>query len=114
LQPFKHFIPLSSLHPEDILKAYRYCETNRWKDRIANSDDDTDGCDDDDDDSDGCDADVCSGKISCIQSCSSRNADMDRSTEGMVNDVCEEIADAASAFVRKLTYEYAVKHYEIH
>jgi hypothetical protein len=32
----------------------------------------------------------------------------------MVNDVCEEISDAASAFVRKLTYEYAVKHYEIH
>jgi len=114
LQPFKHFIPLSSLHPEDILKAYRYCERNRWKDRIANNDDDTDGCDDDDSDSDGCDADGCSGKISGIQSCSSRNADMDRSTEGMVNDVCEEIADAASAFVRKLTYEYAVKYYEIH
>ena len=76
-----------------------------------NSDADTDGCDDD---SDGCDADVCIGKISCIQSCNSRNADMDRSTEGMVNNVCEEIADAASAFVRKLTYEYAVKHYEIH
>ncbi len=113
LQPFKHFIPLSSLHPKDILKAYRYCERSRWKDRIANSDADTDGCDDDDD-SDGCDADVCSGKISGIQSCSSRNADMDRSTEGMVNDICEEIADAASAFVRKLTYEYAVKHYEIH
>ena len=83
-----------------------------------NSDDDTDSCDDDsdgcDDDSDGCDADGCIGKISGIQSCSSRNAAMDRSTEGMVNDVCEEIADAASAFVRKLTYEYAVKHYEIH
>ena len=76
-----------------------------------NSDDDTDSCDDD---SDGCDADGCIGKISGIQSCSSSNAAMDRSTEGMVNDVCEEIADAASAFVRKLTYEYAVKHYEIH
>ena len=81
-----------------------------------NSDDDTDSCDDDsdgcDDDSD--DSDGCNGKISGIQSCSSRNAAMDRSTEGMVNNVCEEIADAASAFVRKLTYEYAVKHYEIH
>ena len=76
-----------------------------------NSDDDTDSCDDH---SDGCDADGCIDKISGIQSCSSRNAAMDRSTEGMVNDVCEEIADAASAFVRKLTYEYAVKHYEIH